>query len=91
LENLKRERFFSFVAGWGKTANDGSTSPVLKQKSIHTMGDKCKIYGAAKFNEDKQLCAGRYAKDGDACQRDSGGPLMYESNGQWLVGLSILN
>jgi secreted trypsin-like serine protease len=85
LLKILKERFFSFLAGWGKTAYGGSGSPVLKQKWIHTMGDQCKIYGAASFDEDKQLCAGRYAKDGDTCQGDSGGPLMYESNGQWLV------
>ncbi len=82
---MQRERFSSILAGWGKTAFGGDGSPVLKQTWIQTMGDQCKIYGTRSFDEEKQLCAGRYQRDGDTCQGDSGGPLMYESNEQWLV------
>lgn len=78
--------FFLFfcIAGWGRTTNGGNTSPILKQTWLHTMGTRCNIYGTNKFNLEKQICAGRHAKDSSSCQGDSGGPLMIEApNGQW--------
>ncbi|CAF1049774.1 unnamed protein product [Adineta ricciae] len=73
-----------WVAGWGTTSFQGSTSPVLKQTSLHTMPNRCgQIY--ANYNTQKQMCAGAHGGGRDTCQGDSGGPLMYESNGQWFV------
>jgi len=73
-----------WVAGWGTTSFQGSTSPVLKQTSLHTMPNRCpQVYGT--YNNEKQMCAGAHGGGRDTCQGDSGGPLMYESNGQWFL------
>lgn len=73
-----------WVAGWGTTSFGGSTSPILKQTSLHTMPTRCgSIY--RNFNSTKQMCAGAYGGGRDTCQGDSGGPLMYEFNGQWYL------
>ncbi|CAF1611955.1 unnamed protein product [Rotaria magnacalcarata] len=75
-----------WVSGWGRTAHLGDQSPILKQTWLHTMGNRCNTYGTASFNQEKQICAGRYTKDSSTCQGDSGGPLMFESsNGQWFI------
>jgi secreted trypsin-like serine protease len=75
-----------WTTGWGRVVTNGNTSPILKQTWLHTMGDRCNIYGTNKFHEDRQICASRYTKDSSSCQGDSGGPLMVESpDGQWFI------
>jgi len=73
-----------WVSGWGKTAHNGNTSPILKQTHMQTMGTRCSVYGADKFSEQKQICAGKHGV-GYTCQGDSGGPLMYEYQGRWYL------
>ncbi len=72
----------TFLAGWGKTAVNGGVSTILKQTHMETMGNRCSIYGAAQFSQEKQICAGKHGV-GYTCQGDSGGPLMYEYEGRW--------
>jgi secreted trypsin-like serine protease len=73
-----------WVSGWGRTAHNGNTSSILKQTYMQTMGTKCSTYGAQKFSEEKQICAGKHGV-GYTCQGDSGGPLMYEYEGRWYL------
>lgn len=70
------------LAGWGKTAHNGTSSPILKQTWMQTNGDSCLVYGADKFSLQKQICASNH-RIGYTCQGDSGGPLMYEFEGRW--------
>ena len=72
----------TLLAGWGRTAAGGNSSPILKQTLMDTLGNKCSIYGSDKFSEQKQICAGKHGV-GYTCQGDSGGPLMYEYQGKW--------
>ncbi|CAF0894857.1 unnamed protein product [Adineta steineri] len=73
-----------WVSGWGRTAHNGDTSPILKQTYMQTMGTKCSTYGNDKFNQEKQICASQHGV-GYTCQGDSGGPLMYEYEGRWYL------
>jgi len=73
-----------WVSGWGRTAHGGETSSILKQTHMETMGTKCSAYGATKFSQEKQICAGKHGV-GYTCQGDSGGPLMYEYQGRWYL------
>jgi trypsin len=72
------------VTGFGDTAEDGDLSPVLLKADLSTVSfDTCDaIYqdqtnGSVKLTEEIQLCAWD-PSDGnkDACQADSGGPLL---------------
>lgn len=75
------------VLGWGTTSFGGPTSKVLMETTLKVRPiSECQ----AAFAEvtEKQLCT--YGKNTDACQADSGGPLIYYdgSKKRWfLVGL----
>ena len=82
IAKTNKNFLFDSSAGWGTTSSEGDTSPVLLQTSLQTMPDICeKAY--PHYNNVKQMCAGVYGGGRDACNGDSGAPLVYESNGQW--------
>jgi elastase-2 len=81
---FKRDRvshcFFSFAAGWGHTAFNGSASSLLKQANLKVKN--CgEFWAPSQFDTKKQICAGIVGSG--SCNGDSGGPLMYNYNGQW--------
>ncbi|EDV95836.1 venom serine protease Bi-VSP isoform X1 [Drosophila grimshawi] len=73
-----------FVAGWGKTQENGKSSSVLMQLMIPVLTNEvCRTQYAKVnryFNEEQfdkaVLCAGVLSGGKDTCQGDSGGPLM---------------
>ncbi|XP_055373282.1 venom serine protease Bi-VSP isoform X2 [Condylostylus longicornis] len=73
-----------FVAGWGKTQEDGKSAQVLQeiQIPVHRNAECISRYSAEnRYISDKQfddsvLCAGVLAGGKDTCQGDSGGPLV---------------
>ncbi|XP_048583062.1 proclotting enzyme isoform X3 [Nematostella vectensis] len=76
------------IAGWGKTAWNGSASPVLREAwvdlvSLHTCNSNLSYAG--KIGK-RFICAG-YREGGiDACAYDSGGPLMCPGDdNRWLL------
>lgn len=81
--------------GWGRLAEGGSTTNILQEVTLPIVdAQKCvDLYGSAKFNKEKMLCAGIDNGGKDACQGDSGGPLIINWNDQdpatqYLVGIT---
>ncbi|XP_012155883.1 trypsin eta [Ceratitis capitata] len=74
------------VAGWGYREEFGPSSNRLEETKVPIVSQaECvDIYGAGEVSE-RMICAGNVRTGGhDACQGDTGGPLVYEGE---LVGL----
>ncbi|XP_001976085.3 trypsin eta [Drosophila erecta] len=74
------------VAGWGYREEWGPSSYNLEQAQVPVVSsEQCSaIYGAGEITE-RMICAGYVAEGGsDACQGDTGGPLVIDGQ---LVGL----
>ncbi|KAH6922248.1 hypothetical protein HPB50_011044 [Hyalomma asiaticum] len=76
------------VAGWGVTSENGTGSPLLRY-TTQVVWDlkKCiQGLGGIGFYSPHQICA--YKRGSDACQGDSGAPLMFKrANTYEIVGL----
>ncbi|XP_042216881.1 proclotting enzyme-like isoform X3 [Homarus americanus] len=76
------------VAGWGAVKHEGPVSSVLRKVSlpVWTNTDCDEAYDQP--IRDSMICAGFPGGGRDACQDDSGGPMMVQVNGTWtIVGL----
>ncbi|KAH8280260.1 hypothetical protein KR018_001169, partial [Drosophila ironensis] len=74
------------VAGWGYREEWGPSSYTLEQAQVPVVSsEQCnELYGAGEVNE-RMICAGYVTEGGtDACQGDTGGPLVIDGQ---LVGL----
>jgi secreted trypsin-like serine protease len=72
------------VLGWGRMAEGGQPSQVLRKATVPIMSDSACSAGYQDYNAKSMVCAG-YPQGGvDACQGDSGGPLVV---GNTLIGL----
>ncbi|KAK7500554.1 hypothetical protein BaRGS_00008129 [Batillaria attramentaria] len=74
------------VAGWGVTAEGGSSSDLpLKVDVPIVSSDQCSAFYAEQMGPDsvgpEKLCAGEAEGGEDSCQGDSGGPFMCTCNG----------
>jgi secreted trypsin-like serine protease len=72
--------FGFFSAGWGRISGEGNASIVLKQTDLTVMNCD-KSWAPSQYDTNKQICA--IASESGTCKGDSGGPLMYQHNGQW--------
>mgnify|MGYP003729537029 CR=1 FL=1 len=73
----------SFIAGWGRTSEDGIQSQFLNEARVPIvdLADCNELYEGA-VNGDNMFCAG-YAHGGiDSCQGDSGGSLIILNDNQ---------
>ncbi|KFP29511.1 Transmembrane protease serine 12, partial [Colius striatus] len=82
-----------FVSGWGRTAEKGPTSSVLKEARVEIIPYSiCNGSDAyAGLLDEKMLCAGSRSGGTDTCQGDSGGPLAChhpDTNKFHLVGIA---
>ncbi|CAG2172447.1 unnamed protein product, partial [Oppiella nova] len=82
----------AMVSGWGHTAERGENSPVLMEVPVPVWNnsDCYDSYINITKVTYNMLCAGYREGGKDACQYDSGGPLMLRSrmNGRWvLIGI----
>jgi trypsin len=76
------------VLGWGRTAENGQSSDVLRSAQVVNQGDtRCENAYPDEpmhYNRQTMVCAGRLDGSQDACQGDSGGPLVRDGR---LVGI----
>jgi trypsin len=75
----------AIVLGWGYTAENGPSSPMLRSAEVPLVedGDCADIY--RDFDADSMVCAGDPSSGMDACYGDSGGPLVA---GDRLIGIT---
>ncbi|CAF0938261.1 unnamed protein product [Adineta steineri] len=76
------------VAGWGTVAESSRVhSNVLRQANVNILpATSCRVYMDVHYDTSKQLCAAALDWSKDTCAGDSGGPLMYQENGEWSIG-----
>ncbi|XP_063063519.1 serine protease 33-like isoform X2 [Engraulis encrasicolus] len=77
----------SWVAGWGVTAEGGSppSSGALQEIQVAVIeNSQCdSLYGGG-FVTDNMICAGLLSGGKDACQGDTGGPLVSKQDSVWV-------
>ncbi|UJR16133.1 hypothetical protein I4U23_003044 [Adineta vaga] len=71
------------LIGWGAEQIKGKSYDELKQAQVKVIDD-CQNYWNL-FDEDTQICVRHMLSGDSACDGDSGGPLLQEHNGQWVV------
>lgn len=74
-----------YVTGWGKLWDGGPESSTLQQVSVPII-DRTTCNSASYYYNSiyaGMICAGVAAGGKDACQADSGGPLVTQINGRW--------
>ncbi|XP_027524317.1 transmembrane protease serine 12 [Corapipo altera] len=80
-----------YVSGWGRTAEKGKISPVLKEARVEILPPSLcnSSEGYAGLMDHRVLCAGAWAGGTDTCQGDSGGPLVcYHPDRYYLIGIA---
>ncbi|KFQ67334.1 Transmembrane protease serine 12, partial [Phaethon lepturus] len=82
-----------FISGWGRTAEKGKTSSVLREAQVEIIPSSiCNgsdAYGG--LVNSNMICAGSRSGGIDTCQGDSGGPLACyhpSTNKYYLVGIA---
>ncbi|CAF1577370.1 unnamed protein product [Rotaria sp. Silwood1] len=75
------------IAGWGTiTETSRVHSNVLRQANVNILpATNCRVYTDVHYDTSKQLCAAALDWSKDTCAGDSGGPLMYQENGEWTI------
>ncbi|NWR64577.1 TMPSC protease, partial [Bucorvus abyssinicus] len=82
-----------FITGWGRTAEKGTTSAVLKEAEVeiipHSICSRSSAYGI--LVNHNMICAGTQSGGTDTCQGDSGGPLACyhpSTHRYYLIGIA---
>ena len=75
------------IVGWGLLNEHEDTYPgVLQEASLPIQSNEaCKLSYGDYAITDKMLCAGYLEGGLDSCSGDSGGPLMIQQNGAWVL------
>ena len=67
----------AFIAGWGKTSEEGASAQFLQEARIPLIDDiECAALYENSFMPETMFCAGFSHGGIDSCQGDSGGPLV---------------
>ncbi|XP_041879604.1 transmembrane protease serine 12 [Corvus kubaryi] len=82
-----------YISGWGRTAEKGKISSVLKEAQVEILPPSLcnSSEGYAGLMDNRVLCAGAWAGGTDACQGDSGGPLVCyhpDTDKYYLIGIA---
>ncbi|HVV12516.1 serine protease [Amycolatopsis sp.] len=83
-QSLYREGTNATVVGWGRTADGGSRSQVLRSATVPVVSDTSCAQSYSNYDAKSMVCAGYPQGGTDACQGDSGGPLVV---GDTLIGV----
>lgn len=73
------------VLGWGFTEEGGRASPMLRRAEVHVAPDPDCSAAYREYDPGEMLCAGEPQGGADACNGDSGGPLLA---GGLLIGVT---
>ncbi|XP_056140347.1 enteropeptidase [Lampris incognitus] len=74
------------IAGWGRTAEQGSPSDVLQEAQVPLLSQVQCQNQLPEYNiTASMVCAGLPEGGVDSCQGDSGGPLMCKEKEHWLL------
>jgi len=80
------------VIGFGSTSEDGNFSPTLKKVSVPANSyDTCRSQYGPYIFDPIHMCAGFLNGGKDACQGDSGAPLMIRQNGGKFTQVGIVS
>ncbi|CAM4948052.1 unnamed protein product [Rotaria socialis] len=71
------------LIGWGAVETGGGTHHVLKQTQVRVI-ENCEHFWTD-INKEKQICVRDPSLNSVVCNGDSGGPLLQEHSGQWVV------
>lgn len=71
------------LTGWGALTINGGPYHILKQTKVKVVGNCDKYW--SQVDETRQVCVGHATTGDSACRGDSGGPMVHEHNGQWVV------
>ncbi|KAA9160838.1 serine protease [Amycolatopsis acidicola] len=83
-QSLYREGTNATVVGWGRTADGGARSEVLRKATVPVVSDASCSQSYSNYDAKSMVCAGYPQGGTDACQGDSGGPLLV---GDTLIGI----
>ncbi|GAB3563575.1 serine protease [Amycolatopsis endophytica] len=83
-ESLYAEGTKATVMGWGRTADGGARSDVLRSAVVPIVSDSSCRSSYSNYDSRSMVCAGYPQGEVDACQGDSGGPLVV---GDTLIGI----
>jgi len=72
------------VLGWGRTAEGGARSEILRKATVPVVSDASCSASYSAYDAKSMVCAGYPEGGTDACQGDSGGPLVV---GDTLIGV----
>lgn len=72
------------VLGWGRTKEGADASPVLRQVQVPIEDDATCARSVPEFRPESMVCAGYPQGGKDACEGDSGGPMIVRGR---LVGV----
>lgn len=72
------------LVGWGSVKDGEAPHHELKQTKVKVICN-CNQYWGQLVDEKKQICVGHRISGDSVCSGDSGGPMLYEHNGQWFV------
>ena len=72
------------LIGWGAEALHSGLYHELKQAKVKVLSN-CEYYWGHYYDAEKHFCVGDRETGNSACFGDSGGPMLYEYNGQWIV------
>ncbi len=73
------------IVGWGRETYDGDSGTVLKQAFTQIVGDCNKWWSYNGIDERRQICVANNKTGASACIGDSGGPLLFKNQNQWIV------
>ncbi|XP_063072340.1 testisin-like [Engraulis encrasicolus] len=75
----------SWVTGWGRIGEEDALSQTLQEVEVPVVGNRqCNCLNGLGSVTDNMMCAGLLGGGKDACDGDSGGPMMSQQDKRWV-------